>query len=76
METLASRGGVLAEPAGAAAFAGLAQALERGLITRDERIVALVTGTAMKNLGHARPTVAATTISADLDAVRHAINVA
>ena len=73
METLASKGGVLAEPAGAAAFAGLAQAIERGLIARDERVVALVTGTAMKNLGHARPTTQATTISADLGEVRRLI---
>jgi threonine synthase len=75
METLASRGGVLAEPAGAAAFAGAKQAFERGLIARDERVVALVTGTAMKNLGFARPTTTAATISADLSEVRHAIGI-
>ena len=75
METLASKGGVLAEPAGAAAFAGMTQARERGLFTRDERIVVLVTGTAMKNLGFARPTAKATTISANLDEVRHAMRI-
>jgi threonine synthase len=75
METLASQSGLLAEPAGASAFAGLAQALESGLITRDERVVALVTGTAMKNLGEARPSGAATTISADLDKVRELLGV-
>jgi threonine synthase len=74
METLAASGGVLAEPAGASAFAGLLQALESGLIARDERVVALVTGTAMKNLGEARPSYKATTISADLDEVRSTLS--
>ena len=75
METLASKSGALAEPAGAAAFAGMTQACERGLVTRDERTVVLVTGTAMKNLGFARPTAKAATISADLDEVRHVIGI-
>jgi threonine synthase len=75
METLASNGGLLAEPAGASAFAGLSQALDSGLIARDERVVALVTGTAMKNLGEARPSIAAMTISADLARVRHALGI-
>ncbi len=51
MRTLASQGGILAEPAGAAAFAGAEQAVARGLIRREEKVVVLVTGTAMKNLG-------------------------
>ena len=45
---LASRGGVVAEPAGAAAFAGLNVALDRRLIDRDEEVVVLVTGSALK----------------------------
>ena len=69
MSTLASRGGVLAEPAGAAAFAGAERAIKHGLISPEKRIVALVTGTAMKNLGHVRPTGTAISISADLTAV-------
>jgi len=73
METLASNSGVLAEPAGASAFAGLVQSLDSGLITRDERVVALVTGTAMKNLGQARPAREATTITADLEQVRRTL---
>jgi threonine synthase len=73
METLASNGGVLAEPAGASAFAGLVQALNSGLIARDERVVALVTGTAMKNLGEARPSHEAMTISADLEQIRQTL---
>jgi threonine synthase len=69
MSTLASHAGVLAEPAAAASLAGLEQALERGLVSRFERIVALVTGTAMKNLVHSQPKKQAVTISADLSAV-------
>jgi threonine synthase len=48
MRELASRAGVLAEPAGAAAFAGLQAALERGTVGRDEETVVLVTGSALK----------------------------
>jgi threonine synthase len=48
MRELASRGGVVAEPAGAAAFAGLNVALDRRLIDRDEEVVVLVTGSALK----------------------------
>lgn len=69
MATLASRGGVLAEPAGAAAFAGTQRALDAGLIARSERVVTLVTGTAMKNLGYVRPSINAITITADLSAI-------
>lgn len=75
METLASNGGVLAEPAGASAFAGMSQAFDSGLIARDERVVSLVTGTAMKNLGQARPSTEAMTISADLEQVRQVLGV-
>jgi threonine synthase len=48
MRELASRAGVLAEPAGAAAFAGLRAALEQGVVGRDEETVVLVTGSALK----------------------------
>ncbi len=70
MGTLASRGGVLAEPAGAAAWAGLERVLNEKLIGRDERVVVLVTGTAMKNLGGVRPDRSAITINADLTEVQ------
>ncbi len=69
MGTLASQGGVLAEPAGAAAWAGLEQAMRQGVVGRDERVVVLVTGTAMKNMGGVRPERSAITISADLSNV-------
>ena len=51
---LARTTGVFAEPAGAAALAGLHVALEEGLIARDERVVLLVTGTGLKDVGAAQ----------------------
>lgn len=48
MRELAAQGGVLAEPAGAAAFAGLKVALEGRLLDRREEVVVLVTGSALK----------------------------
>ncbi len=47
---LARATGVFAEPAAAAALAGLDVALERGLVTRDERVVLLITGTGLKDV--------------------------
>jgi threonine synthase len=46
--TLARRAGVGAEPAGAAALAGLEPAVERGLAARSETVVLLVTGREVK----------------------------
>jgi threonine synthase len=46
--TLAARAGVGAEPAGAAALAGLDAAVERGLADRHETVVLLVTGREVK----------------------------
>ncbi|MBB5897992.1 threonine synthase [Kutzneria kofuensis] len=46
--TLAARAGVGAEPAGAAALAGLARAVECGLVDRSETTVLLVTGREVK----------------------------
>ncbi|MBI3663355.1 MAG: threonine synthase [Acidobacteria bacterium] len=42
--------GVFAEPAGAAALAGLHVALEQGIVARDERVVLLVTGAGLKDV--------------------------
>lgn len=42
--------GVFAEPAGAAAYAGLVEAVERGLVGADERIVVLNTGNGLKDV--------------------------
>jgi threonine synthase len=49
--TLACRAGVGAEPAGAAALAGLECAFERGLADRSETVVLLVTGREVKAAG-------------------------
>ncbi|MBC8252526.1 MAG: threonine synthase [Ardenticatenia bacterium] len=42
--------GVFAEPAGAAAYAGLVKAIAEGLVGADERIVVLVTGNGLKDV--------------------------
>ncbi|TFG62963.1 MAG: threonine synthase [Gemmatimonadales bacterium] len=47
---LARHTGVFAEPAAAASLAGLRVALENGLVSRDERIVLMVTGTGLKDV--------------------------
>jgi len=48
---LLARGcGVFAEPAGAAAHAGLIKAVEMGLVAADERIVVLNTGSGLKDV--------------------------
>jgi threonine synthase len=44
---------VFAEPAGAAALAGLEAALAAGVVERDERVVLLVTGTGLKDVAAA-----------------------
>ncbi len=51
---LASLTGVFAEPAAAAALAGLEQALSEGVIARDERVVMMVTGSGLKDVATAR----------------------
>ncbi|MFW5933604.1 MAG: threonine synthase, partial [Actinomycetota bacterium] len=48
--TLAQGCGVFAEPASAAAYAGLEQAVDQGLVGRDERAVVLATGTGLKDV--------------------------
>jgi len=45
--------GVFAEPAGAAAYAGLLKAINEGLISRDERIVVINTGNGLKDVSSA-----------------------
>jgi threonine synthase len=49
--------GVFAEPAGAAAYAGLVRAVADGLVSPDERIVVLVTGNGLKDVASARKSV-------------------
>jgi threonine synthase len=55
--TLARGCGVFAEPAGAAAYAGLVKAVELGLVHPDERIVILSTGNGLKDIASARKSV-------------------
>jgi len=67
--------GVFAEPAGAAAYAGLLKALGAGLVRADERVVVLVTGNGLKDVSSAMKSVelAATRahpVEKDMDDVR------
>jgi threonine synthase len=45
--------GVFAEPAGAAAYAGLVKAIDEGLVSPDERIVVINTGNGLKDVASA-----------------------
>ena len=60
--TLARGCGVFAEPAGAAAYAGLVKAVEQGLVHPDERIVVLSTGNGLKDIASARKSVGEPTV--------------
>ncbi|MBQ9064427.1 MAG: threonine synthase [Blautia sp.] len=53
MRLLGSTSGVFAEPAGAAATAGIKKAVETGLIEKDARIVSIVTGNGLKDVNNA-----------------------
>ncbi len=55
--TLARGSGVFAEPAGAAAYAGLVQGIKEGRIGPDERVVILSTGNGLKDIASARKSV-------------------
>ena len=50
---LAQGCGVFAEPAAAAAYAGLAEALKRGLVESGDRVVVLITGSGLKDVAAA-----------------------
>jgi threonine synthase len=67
--------GVLAEPAGAAAYAGLVQAVELGLVRSGERVVVLATGSGLKDVAGVRRGVqkAPIVIEPKLEAVREAV---
>ncbi len=68
---LAQGCGVFAEPAGAAAYAGLKQALQAGFIQSQDRVAVLVTGSGLKDIRSAMRTVGeAPRIAPSLDAVR------
>ena len=72
--TLARGCGVFAEPAGAAAYAGLVKAVELGLVRPDERIVILSTGNGLKDIASARKSVGEpAVVDKDLAAVKKAL---
>jgi threonine synthase len=50
MRVLARGAGVFGEPAGVTGFAGLRKLLQQGKVSRDERIVVLVTGNGLKDV--------------------------
>jgi threonine synthase len=56
---LAGATGVFAEPAGAAALAGLMVALEEKLVNRKERVVLMITGNGLKDIDAAAKTLPA-----------------
>jgi threonine synthase len=55
--SLAQATGVFAEPAASAAYAGLLKVTHEGLIGKDERVVVLITGNGLKDVGSARKAV-------------------
>jgi threonine synthase len=66
--------GVFAEPAAAAAYAGLVKAAGQGLVAPDERLVVLTTGSGLKDIATAIKSVGqAHTIAPDLRDVRRAL---
>ena len=71
---LARGSGVFAEPAGAAAYAGLVKAVADGLVDPDERIVVLSTGNGLKDIASARKSVGEPmVVDKDLAAVKKAL---
>jgi threonine synthase len=74
MRDLARAEAVFAEPAGAAAYAGLVKAVEQGLVKSDETIVCLITGSGLKDIKSAMQVAGeGTRIEPTLEAVRKAI---
>lgn len=72
---LAQGSGVFAEPAGAAAYAGLKQAVAEQIIRPDERVAVLVTGSGLKDIRTAMKSVGqAVRVQPTLDAVRSALS--
>ena len=63
--------GVFAEPAAAAAYAGLVRAVDLGWVSREERVVVLATGSGLKDIPAVIDAVAPPpVIPPDLEAVR------
>jgi len=74
---LASLTGLFAEPAAAAALAGLDAALEQRLVDRDERVVLLITGSGLKDVPAAARSIAIPEpVEPELDAVVRRLTIA
>lgn len=72
--TIARATGVFSEPAAAASYAGLVRAVEKGLVGPDDKVVALLTGSGLKDIQSAMKTVPEPpVIEPSLDAVRRAL---
>jgi threonine synthase len=76
--TLARGSGVFAEPAAAAAYAGLEAAVDRGLVSADETAVVLSTGSGLKDVASVMRAVAAAQtepirVPPELDALQRAL---
>jgi threonine synthase len=71
---LAQGCGVFAEPAAAAAYAGLVKAVDQGLVGDSEQVVVLATGSGLKDIATAMKSVGQPTVVApDLADVRRAL---
>ena len=71
---LSRREAVFAEPAAAAAYAGLVKAVQNGLVKSDETIVCLITGSGLKDIKSAMQVAGeGTPIEPTLEAVRRLI---
>jgi threonine synthase len=70
MRLLATRAGVLAEPAAAASLAGLRVAIEEGRVDPSEAVVALITGSSLKTPQFLRPSGRVIESEPSLDALR------
>ncbi len=75
---MARGSGVFAEPAGAAAYAGLVAAADQGLVGSGDRVVVLSTGNGLKDIASAMKAVTAVgtepmRILPTLDALKHAL---
>jgi len=74
MATLGRQAAVFAEPAGAAGFAGLSAALRQGMLGPEERVVAVVTGSGLKDVARALQAVpSAPVIEPSLQALQRAV---
>jgi threonine synthase len=76
---LARSTGVFAEPAGAAAYAGLIRAVAEGLVDKKERIVVLNTGSGLKDINSTMTAVEMAGVQAhridpNLDAVKQILH--